>query len=139
MTIPKPATATQIAKYGRVAALLRQYMTDHKLDRSDLSQKLGYTKHAGHIYNWYAAKGGPGPEARVKLAKLFGNSPEAWQADNLTQSKPAITPTTKPTAPDRILNFSMLANGQAKLQLDLTGDAEQLKTLLTHILQLRLT
>lgn len=141
MTKFTPATPEQVAKYGRTAALLRQALQDHNMTKVDLSTKLGYKKHAGHIYNWLASKGAPGIESQKKLAKLFGNKPEDWKGDSLHPgvSTKTILSLPKPVAPDRILSFNMLSNGQAKLQLDVTGDAEMLKTLLNHILQLRLT
>lgn len=139
--VATPASPEQVAKYGRVAAKLRQYVADNKLSRGDLSERLGFKRDAAHVYGWLASKAGPGPEARRKLAKLTGTKPDDWKADGLHPgvSTKTILSLPKPVAPDRILSFNMLSNGQAKLQLDVTGDAEMLKTLLNHILQLRLT
>jgi hypothetical protein len=66
-----PATPEDVARYGHIAALIKQKMAELRLSMADLHEKVGRSRSDSGGYIWLSAKGAPGPATRKKLARLF--------------------------------------------------------------------
>lgn len=69
-----PATPEQVARFGHVAAFLRQELGKRGWTPSDLNIQLGKGRSYSSAYQWINGKAVPGPSQRPLLAKLLGCS-----------------------------------------------------------------
>jgi hypothetical protein len=122
----KAATPREIAMYGHSAAILRAWFEKTGMSIGDLNEKLGMPRGHTNIYHWLNAKGGPGPDNRKKLGKIMGVDPASLerrqpgapgQAVVVRGMAPgAVSERPRPAA--EVLTFSVTADGQARIKLD---------------------
>lgn len=133
---PKRATPEQMAKFGHIAANIRAGLKDRGWSIMELNRQLGHKGPNSGPYVWLAAKGGPGTAAQVKLSKLFGPPPEDFRPRELSSQQLAVATSKKtdmvrievpgrqvvPPAPkpNDVLRFAVAANGDCRVQLDVT-------------------
>lgn len=115
------------AKYGQIAALLRQKMSEENLSINDVADKLGKIVSPTAVYNWRLAKNAPGPEARKKLAKIFNTRETDWKAKPLEtangkDTNVVIYPPTvfRKTPNTEVCSFIANGDGTCRLRLDVT-------------------
>jgi hypothetical protein len=137
---PKTPTAAQIARYGRLAALLRQYADQHDLSPIQLAEALSLKgSRVNLIYKWLGSKGGPGKMFRPRVAKLLGVSPDALYAHEGAPGEALMLPVVaqgvqrRAALPDP-LQFTVTAEGQGRIRLDLTLPIAKAAPLLRQIL-----
>ena len=133
--VAAPATPQQIAAYGHIAAALRDYLKRTGKDVGDLNKAIGVPRGHTSVYHWLNGKGGPGPENRVKLAKLLGCQPDdlAAKVRGKAPDAPVAGPVGKmlqqlqrPPAPHPaprqgdVLAFTVQQDGTARIRLDAT-------------------
>ena len=126
-----PATPQQIAAYGHIAIALRDYLKRTGKDVGDLNKAIGAPRGHTSVYHWLNGKGGPGPDNRVKLAKLLGckpddlaakvrgKAPDGIPAIERHVNSPALKLATLPRRTDA-LSFVVTATGEAHIKLDVT-------------------
>ena len=145
--VADPATPQQIAAYGHIAIALRDYLKRTGKDVGELNKAIGVPRGHTSVYHWLNGKGGPGPENRVKLAKLLGCKPDDLAAKvrgRALDGVPALTAPSAPrttsgaawTAPRRAdaLSFVVTAQGEAHIKLDVTLPLPEGSALLRMIL-----
>ena len=127
-----PATPEQIARYGHIASAIRAFLKVKGWNPPDLSEALGWGRHSTATYHWLNSKGAPGPDLRPALAKLIG-VPDVQVAARSGQPRLALEapdklarPSVKLEAasvkprPGEALAFTVQADGQARIRLDVT-------------------
>ena len=87
--MPRTATPDEVARYGHIAARLREFMERRGMSTPDLSQALGLPRTSTTAYHWVTCFGAPSPKLRMKLSKVTG-IPEA----ELVQRQPGEPPPT---------------------------------------------
>jgi hypothetical protein len=141
-----PATAREIAMFGHIAAAIRGAMAAKGMTHGDLNQALGRERGHTGVYHWINGKGGPGPDVKRKLAKVLDLPAEALERREAGQrvSVAADAPTALVRLPSpgaavstrvpEVLQFAVLADGTARLRLDLNVPAERGVSLLRLLL-----
>jgi hypothetical protein len=128
-----PATPQQIAAYGHIAIALRDYLKRTGKDIGDLNKAINMPRGHTSVYHWLNGKGGPGPENRVKLAKLLGCQPDDLAAKVRARVPDGVKAIPAPSAPRTAsgaawvsprradaLAFVVTAQGEAHIKLDVT-------------------
>lgn len=134
-----PPTPAQVAVYGHIATAMRAYLAEHKLRPSDMNERLGLHRTNTMIYGWINARAAPGPKHRTKLAKLLGIQPqdllprEGAEILSPAAARAIVKPTPTARSPD-VLQFSVAADGEARIRLDIQLPVEQATPLLRMLL-----
>jgi hypothetical protein len=145
---PTPATPAQIAMYGHIAAMLRAYLKRTDQDIAAINKAIGKERSYSGPYVWLNCKGGPGPDNRVKLAKLLDCQPDdlAAKVRGKAPDKPVVPVPDRwidagparaaPAGPRRAdaLSFVVTAQGEAHIKLDVTLPLAEGSALLRMIL-----
>lgn len=131
----KPATPMELAKYGHIAAHIRNLLKVQGWSSSELVKQLGAPPGSAHIYRWIDGKGGPDEKNRTKLAKMMGIKEEDLRPrsakDLMAPTSHAVmaaTPSTPPVRkanPGEVLQFGASADGEVRIRLDITLPAEE--------------
>jgi transcriptional regulator with XRE-family HTH domain len=110
---------------GHIAAALREYMTQHELSAGDFNQLLGYERGNTGIYQWLRAKTAPGDRLRAKLHKVTGiplaslTPRDVDTPTQVTTTEPrAVSTILRPMSPNPVLQFTVSADGTARIKLD---------------------
>ena len=138
-----PATPKEIAQWGHIATLLREYMEKHAMKPAGFAQVMGLKDitHLSQIYKWSNAKAGPGPMYRAKMAKVLGVDPDYLKRRD--PGHPLFAPATqsgqpvvsRPRATDGpVLQFAASSDGEARIRLDVTMPVAQAMPLLRILL-----
>jgi|SRR5580765_831157 len=131
-----PPTRAQVAKYGHIAARLREVCKLHSWTPSAFNKAVGVTG-AGV---WLNGKGAPGPASRAKLVKVTGivetdlmpRKPGEIPAQAVATLAGPVKPT--PVRGGDVLSFMVSANGEARIKLDITLPVETATPLLRMLL-----
>jgi transcriptional regulator with XRE-family HTH domain len=141
-----PATAREIAMFGHVAAAIREAMTAKGMNHADLNQAIGRERGHTGVYHWINGKGAPGPGIRPKLAKVLGVPAASLErravGERVSVAAEPGTALVRLPSPGtgavarvpEVLQFAVLADGSARLRLDLTVPAERGVALLRLLL-----
>ena len=150
-----PPTALELARNGRVAGLLQDAMQRQGLTSSGLGQKVAANNKnpSALVSTWIGARGAIGPKYREPVAKALGLNASDLAPDDPIEAPPlpaaklppraaarppapAIAP--KPPAPlahrRSPLSFTITADGQANITLDITTDITRGKSILRMLL-----
>jgi transcriptional regulator with XRE-family HTH domain len=110
---------------GHIAAALREYMTQHNLSPGDFNQMLGYERGNTGVYQWLRAKAAPGDKLRTKLHKVTGipldtlTPRDVDTPTQVTTAEPrAVSTILRPMSPNPVLQFTVSADGTARIKLD---------------------
>lgn len=135
------ATATQIMRYGHIAAAIREGMKRNGWTPADFGRAMGYDKNPiASVSTWIAGKSAPTGERRTKLAALLHMS-EADLAPRDPHDTPpldmpppnrdfSVNRAGRPPSGKKALVFEINTDGTAKIALDLqTSQAKALKIL----------
>jgi hypothetical protein len=113
------ATAQQIAKYGHIAAAIREAMHARNISPSQLTAALGLRKQATTVYPWIAGTSSPVPKYRGKLIQVLGLTKEQVTPRELSNtSLPATAVMVRPRPAGDVLSFSINSNGMTRIKLD---------------------
>jgi hypothetical protein len=124
----------QILRYGHIAAAIREAMPKANMKRPvDLAKALGKPGHGGLVSNWLMAKGAPGDTYRTKVSKLLHIQQKDLRPRKLLDGKsaPAEIEEGEPQSfalvkrgvfgkQVPVLSFQATADGQARIQVDVT-------------------
>jgi hypothetical protein len=146
---PIPTTPEQVAQFGHIAANIRKLMANKGWKIADLNEALGHPRVYTGPYAWLKAKAAPGSKGRQKLAEMTGLKPEDFAKRNaaVSMARPkneivkyraqsagmSMSVSVSEPKPTEILKFTILNNGQAKIELNVslsTTDAMPLMRLL---------
>jgi len=140
--LPKP-------EYAHIASLIRSKLEEYNWRVADLNSAMGLERNSTTAYTWLNAHGAPLADSRVRLAKALSvDETELLAKTNVQlpvkQEKRIVTYKNKPKViyePPRVfapkvepLNFTVLADGSARIQLDITMPLDNAKALLRMIL-----
>jgi hypothetical protein len=125
----KPATALQVARYGHIAAAIRQAMQQRSMTPRDVSNQLGLHKTATTVYPWINGIAAPVPKYHSKLMRVLGLTKEQITARDV-DPPPSTALVVAKTQPKRSMNvdkqrqlhtFSMvmMPNGQCHVHIDM--------------------
>jgi hypothetical protein len=130
-----------VAKYGHIAARLREVLQQRGWKPGDLNRAIGHG--AGHtsVYAWLAARGAPGPAIRGKVAAVTG-IPVAELMMREAGAQALAPPPRALGAPQRVsaatrgsvLSFEVGATGEARIKLDIVLPLELATPLLRMLL-----
>ena len=133
--MPKKATQIQLAKYGLVAAAIRQAMEAKNMKASALNDALGNSRSNASIYLWLNAQSAPSPQSRPQVAKVLGLTVEALTPKTLDQhnSESKALVVRAPRTPkfmqsvntSDVLGFTSTGDGQARVKMDFVCATEQ--------------
>lgn len=122
-------TPDQLARYGHIAAFLREEMAKREWTASHLTQALELAPTSTTVYTWLRGSGAPHPNMRARLAALFAVHESTFmgleiegpvKASAPAAPAPRKTPAPPVRATQDVLSFSVDANGQARIRLDAT-------------------
>jgi transcriptional regulator with XRE-family HTH domain len=119
-------TPDQLARYGHIAAFLREEMAKREWTASHLTQALELAPTSTTVYTWLRGSGAPHPNMRARLAALFAVHESTFMAREIAgpvkaTAAPVVTAPARPVrATQDVLSFSVDANGQARLRLEAT-------------------
>ena len=145
--IPKTATPEQVARYGHVAAVIREFMHEKGWSARQLMEALDVNVEGGggHVYRWIAGKSAPSPKLRAKVAKIIGCKPEDLAPHN--ESVTTVAEAARGVVPHNparrtgvdggggpVLQFAAAADGEARIRLDVTMPIAQAMPLLRMLL-----
>jgi transcriptional regulator with XRE-family HTH domain len=119
----KPAAAAQLAKWGAIAAAVRAAMAEKGLTPREFNARAGLAASHPQIYQIMAAKCGPGPTMAPRLRKVLGLPASALgerPAAPQLASAPKTAVVLAPPRPGEVLACSILADGTARIKLDVT-------------------
>ena len=139
---PKP-------QFAHIASLIRSKMEEYNWSVTDLNRIMGLPGHKSNVYHWIKGTGAPNAESRARLAKAL--SVDESELIGKANVQLPIAPRTaiihyknKPRTihePSRVLaprvdplNFTVLTDGTARIQLDITMPLDNAKALLRMIL-----
>jgi hypothetical protein len=132
MPAPTPA---QIAALGHVAALIRRELEARKMSVADLHRAIGEDVKSTRAYAWINSRSRITDQFRPKVAKALGVKEEDLMPRALTQAVTVMpvsdaklravqaaqgAPARTLTAAGDVLAFSVNAEGNARLRLDVT-------------------
>jgi transcriptional regulator with XRE-family HTH domain len=138
----EPATPEQILMFGHIATALRKIIDDRGWKAGDFNQAMGLKRSNTAIYQFLNGKMAPGPEARIKISKMFGIPIEQLTPQRLSD-KPSAIVTYKPSKspiianynrPSDVLSFAVTADGNARLKLDVVLSLDKATPLLRMLL-----
>jgi transcriptional regulator with XRE-family HTH domain len=131
-------TPVEIAKFGHVAARLRQAIDSDQLTLAEMSRITGYSYAAA--WQWANCRGAPNQEAAELLAKALGCRTEDLRPHTDTEAPPAMpkirdyTPvTTRDTPLAEVFRFTVMSDGSTRIKLDATLPLEAAKPLIRMI------
>jgi hypothetical protein len=145
------ATPAQIASLGHVAALIRRELEKREWSVADFHRAIGEDVKSTRAYAWIACKVRITDQFRPKVAKALGVKEEDLMPRELTTQAVAVVsdaklravqamqgaPARTLTAAGDVLAFSVNAEGNARLRLDVTLPLDKgskvLRLLLDHI------
>jgi transcriptional regulator with XRE-family HTH domain len=120
-------TPDQLARFGHIAAFLREEMAKREWSSARFNEALGLSPNSTTVYTWLRGSGAPNPEMRAKLAALFAVHESTFMGREIAgpvkaSAAPVVTTPVqhRPGAAQDVLSFSVDANGQARLRLDAT-------------------
>ena len=126
------------AMYGHIAHAVRGAMIERGLTPPQLNKAMGREAGSAAIYGYINGKGAPTGEAKAMLMRILGLPEEALTRRSLTvahagRAEPGTALVRVPTAPKavvaakapEVLSFAILADGTARLELDVTQSADQ--------------
>jgi hypothetical protein len=151
---PKPATPEQIANYGEIARAFRDALANKGWTVAQLNREVYGTENYAATYSYASAKRAPSAATALKLAKALGISPLLLTYDNSKaqrevterereQARKLIAPATRPATqganhwtnkPPDVLNFTVGADGRARIKLDVTLPVAQAMPVLRMIM-----
>jgi hypothetical protein len=137
-TAKKHSASEYAAMYGHIAHAVRDAMIARDISPAQMNLALGRDAGSGAIYLYINGKGAPSGAAKVALMKLLDLPEEALTRRSLTvaragKAEPGTALMRVPTAPKavvpgkapEVLSFAILADGTARLELDVTQPADQ--------------
>ena len=125
--------------HPEVAAIIREAMARKNIRSSELGPLIGIKKNSPTPYNWINGTNAPRLAIRPKLAKALGISPDDLAPRPAVQATPKANGNGHASArPSEQLSFALLADGQARLRLDVTGPIERISPILLHLMQQKL-
>jgi hypothetical protein len=134
----KPATPLQVARYGHIAAAIRQALQARNMEPSELREQLGLPRNATTLYPWINGTGAPMPKYHRKLMHVLGLTKDQLipRAENtVTLPGPPPTPTSIPRArAGDVLSFVVSAESTVRIKLDIDLPLEQGSALLRMLL-----
>ena len=121
-------TPDQLARFGHIAAFLREEMAKREWSSALFNEALGLSPNSTTVYTWLRGSGAPNPEMRAKLAALFAVHESTFMGREIAgpvkaSAAPVVTTPAvqrRLGVPQDVLSFSVDANGQARLRLDST-------------------
>lgn len=120
-------TPDQLARFGHIAAFLREEMAKREWSSARFNEALGLSPNSTTVYTWLRGSGAPNPEMRAKLAALFAVHESTFEGRAIegpvkASAAPVVTTPARSRlgAPQDVLSFSVDVNGQARLRLDAT-------------------
>jgi hypothetical protein len=141
MAIPRQPMPSEIARFGHIAAFLREQMQQRGCKNvADLNTLLGLTRGNAITFKWLHARGGPSPDYRKKLAKVFNVKPdffkpreggEAGTPDIVPGQAVVLAPHSRVTD---VLQFNITSAGDARIRLDVTLPVAQAVPVLRMLL-----
>lgn len=151
-----PPTPVQIARYGHIAARLREFLAASKMAVPELNVMMGLPRGNNAAYPWINGKGSPSPQMRAKLSVVTGIAeddltprdidppvrivratrldptravpPEAWGQRPPAKAVDVVPPD------DHALAFTVTRTGQARIKLDVTMPLDKATPLLRLLL-----
>lgn len=134
----RPATALELARYGHIAAFLREQMEERGLKRPvDLNQLLGIDRDNTLSHKWLNGFGAPSPKHRALLARKLGTEAEFFlprTGEAPAERLPVVRQVAAPARVPEVLSFAVQADGTARIRLDVTLPIEQGAPLLRMLL-----
>jgi hypothetical protein len=144
MSSAKQRSPTELAAmYGHIATAIREAMERKGMNAGDLNEALGKDRGNAGVYYWIAGKGAPDDKQRPRVAKALGVPQDALQRRKVGEgvavaAKPGTAlvrlPGPQAVRPAEILQFAILADGTARLRVDVTATAERGVALLRILL-----
>lgn len=131
-------TPESVLRYGHIAATIRQGMAKRGWSASELSRQIGANS-TSIAHPWINGRGAPGPEYRQKLMKLLDVDADALTAKELPEGTDVPAPITRgvgarPQSRNRVLNFTLNADGTAQISLDLQTNKQKALEILRLLL-----
>jgi hypothetical protein len=134
----KHSAAEYAAMYGHIGHAVREAMIARSLSPTQLNQAMGRDAGNGAIYLYINGKGAPTGEAKAMLMRILELPEEALTRRSLTvaragKAEPGTALVRVPAAPKavvaakspEVLSFAIMADGTARLGLDVTQPADQ--------------
>ena len=132
------SAAEYAAMYGHISHAVREAMIARNLTPAQLNTALGRDAGSGAIYLYINGKGAPTGEAKAMLMRILELPEEALTRRSLTVARagkaaPGTALVRVPAAPKavvaakspEVLSFAILADGSARLELNVTQSADQ--------------
>jgi hypothetical protein len=120
---PKPSPE-QIAMYGHIAAALRAVMHKHQWSVGDMNEQLGMERGNTILYGYLRCAGHPSASMRALIVKKFGIPETELMKRDLVTGQTMVTVheprqhIMKPMSPLPVLQFTVSADGTARIKLD---------------------
>jgi hypothetical protein len=124
--------------YGHIGHAVREAMIARSLSPTQLNQAMGRDAGNAGVYNYINGRSSPTGTAKMALMKLLDLPEEALTRRSLTvahagKAAPGTALVRVPTAPKavvaakspEVLSFAILADGTARLELNVTQPADQ--------------
>ena len=134
----KHSASEYAAMYGHIAHAVREAMIARNLTPAQLNTALGREASNAGIYNYINGRGSPTGPAKAVLMKVLDLPEDALTRRSLTVARagkaaPGTALVRVPTAPKavvpakapEVLSFAILADGSARLELNVTQSADQ--------------
>lgn len=125
----------EIARFGHVAARLREAIDAERISVRRMAQITGYSYAAA--WQWVNCRAAPGQEAAELLAKELGCRPSDLRPKTETEAPPRMptkrefTPVaTADRPPSEVFAFAVMSDGTARVKLDTTLSLDAAKPLI---------
>ena len=127
-----------------MAAYLREQLSINKWSVGELNSQLGMDRNSTTSYHWIKGNGAPSPEFVKKLNAVFPNAPPGTFQRKLPVHRKGSTkmitddtnvvPMLRTIRSNNPLLFQVLPDGNARLQLDISGPLTEMSVLLRMLL-----
>jgi len=118
-----------------MATFLRAELNARGWSVINLNEHLGLKRNATTVYPWLNGTSPPREALIVRLEKLFPDAPKGiFYPKESVKMEDNVVPMLRTTRSNNPLQFNVMPDGAARLQLDITGPLDELSALLRMLL-----
>jgi len=118
-----------------MATFLRAELNARGWSVINLNEHLGLKRNATAVYPWLNGTSPPREALVVRLEKLFPDAPKGiFYPKASVKMEDNVVPMLRTTRSNNPLQFNVMPDGAARLQLDITGPLDELSVLLRMLL-----
>lgn len=138
-----PATPDQIARFGHIAAAVREALISKGMTPGEFNIAAGFNRESTYIYQIRSGKQAPSPRLVEALHQVLGiNRSDLKPKGKVKMGRPYNPPVVLPVAEGvrvhDVLGFNLDNAGNARLRLDLTAPVDTVVPLLRMLLDMGL-